>query len=119
MTLLALVYFTLGVLTASSYALFMDLADPRIAATQFSLFMAATNLCESWSVWTAGRLSGPFGYGTAYLLLSAVSLLAVPLLFTIRRAGPYPGQTGGEAIPGSTRLTDSDKLLNLQSSMRP
>lgn len=43
-------YFALGSLTASSYALFMDLTDPTIGGTQFSTFMGATNLCEVWSI---------------------------------------------------------------------
>ncbi len=54
MSVLAAMYFFVGFFTAVSYALFMDLTDPRLGATQFSTFMAATNGCESWSVWTSG-----------------------------------------------------------------
>jgi len=84
--LLGAFYFGIGVFTASSYALFMDLTEVGLAATQFTVFMAATNLCESWSVFAAGRLAGPFGYRTAFLVVAAVSLLGLPLLRRIRGA---------------------------------
>jgi N-acyl-L-homoserine lactone synthetase len=70
-----------------SYALFMDLTDPRLGATQFSAYMAATNGCESWSVWTSGRIVAAQGYPSAFLVMSAVSLLALPLLAVMRKVG--------------------------------
>jgi len=73
-------YFFIGLFTAASYALFMDLTDVRLGGTQFSAFMSATNGCESWSAWAGGRLVGLGGYPAAFLALSAVSLLSVPLL---------------------------------------
>jgi MFS family permease len=87
LVLLAISAFCIGLYTASSYALFMDLTRPAIAATQFSAFMGATNGCESWSVWAMGRLHAGHGYPIALLALSLVSLLAVPLLF---RLAPAP-----------------------------
>lgn len=83
LALLASVYLTLGALTASSYALFMDLSDPRAGATQFSAFMGATNLCESWAVFAAGRIAaggGPDGYATAWLATAGASLLGLAAL---------------------------------------
>jgi predicted MFS family arabinose efflux permease len=79
-------YFFVGVFTASSYAIFMDLTHPRIGATQFSAFMAATNACESWSAWSSGRIVASQGYPTAFLVMSAVSLAGMPLLWLMRRA---------------------------------
>ena len=73
-------YFFIGLFTASSYALFMDLTDARLGGTQFSTFMAATNGCESGSAWAGGRIVGTANYATAFLALSAVSLLSLPLL---------------------------------------
>ncbi len=75
--LLALVYLTVGLQTATSYALFMDLTDPALGATQFSAYMGATNVCESWSVGLAGASIGRHGYGTTYAALAAVSLAAL------------------------------------------
>ena len=73
-------YFFVGLFTAASYAMFMDLTDPRLGGTQFSTYMAATNACESWSVWTGGRIAGAAGYPTAFMVLSAASLLSLPIL---------------------------------------
>lgn len=85
MTLLAAMYFFVGAFTASSYAVFMNLTDPRLGATQFSAFMAGTNACESWSVWAAGRIASAQGYPAAFLVMSLVSVSALPLLAVLRK----------------------------------
>jgi len=93
-TLIALLtgmYFFVGFFTAVSYALFMDLTDPRLGATQFSAYMAATNACESWSAFTGGRIVAAQGYPAAFLVMSAVSLLGLPLLVLLRRMGKVTG----------------------------
>ena len=83
--LLVGMYFFVGVFTAASYALFMDLTDPRLGATQFSAYMAATNACESWSAWGGGRLVAAQGYPAAFVVMSLVSLAALPLLAVMRK----------------------------------
>jgi hypothetical protein len=91
LVLLAAVYLALGSLTTASYALFMDLTDPRAGSTLFSAFMGATNLCEAWAVWFTGRLvaaggATPGSYATAWLAMIAASLLGLAALaFTRRR----------------------------------
>lgn len=85
MALLTAMYLFVGFFTAVSYALFMDLTDRRLGATQFTAFMAATNACESWSVWAGGRIAAAQGYPAAFLMMSAVSLAALPLLRLMRR----------------------------------
>lgn len=82
---LTAVFLGAGVLTASSYALLMDLSDPRIGSTQFSAYMGATNLCESWSARLSGTLAVTRGYPTAFLVAAALSLLALPLLALLPR----------------------------------
>ncbi len=77
---LTAMYFCIGLFTASSYALFMDLTDTRLGGTQFSAFMSATNGCESWSAWAGGRIVGPGNYAGAFLTMAAASLLSLPLL---------------------------------------
>lgn len=84
LALLTAMYFFIGLFTAASYALFMDLTDPRLAGTQFSTFMAATNGCESWSGLAGGRIAGGAGYPAAFLVMSAVSLLSLGLLGALR-----------------------------------
>lgn len=83
--LLTALYFFIGLFTASSYALFMDLTDPRLGGTQFSTYMAATNGCESWSAWVGGRVAGRSGYATAFLVMSAVSLASLAILRPLSR----------------------------------
>jgi MFS transporter, PAT family, beta-lactamase induction signal transducer AmpG len=83
--LLGGMYFFVGVFTAASYALFMDLTEPRLGATQFSAYMAATNACESWSAWGSGRLVAANGYPAAFVVMSVVSLASLPLLAVMRR----------------------------------
>jgi MFS transporter, PAT family, beta-lactamase induction signal transducer AmpG len=84
--LLGVLYVGIGLFTAGSYALFMDITDPRLAATQFSAFMGATNGCESWSTFAAGKLVSAYGYGWTFGIMSCVSLLAIPLLRKIKAA---------------------------------
>ncbi len=85
--LLTLLYLCIGLFTAASYALFMSITDPSLGATQFSAFMGATNGCESWSTFAAGRTIPVVGYPAAFVLMSAVSLLALPLLRGFSRSG--------------------------------
>lgn len=81
---LAVTALGIGLFTASSYALFMDLTRPGIAATQFSAFMGATNGCESWSSFAIGAIIAVSGYPTAMLCMCAVSLPALVLLWWMR-----------------------------------
>ena len=78
------IYFGIGAFTASSYGLFMALTDPALGATQFSAFMGATNLCESWSARVGGALASQHGYPAAFAAPALVGLLALPLLCLLR-----------------------------------
>lgn len=78
-------YALFGVVTAASYALLMDLTDPRLGGTQFSAYMGAVNLCYVWSAWSAGQLAGRFDYTAALLTMAAVSLAALALLPALGR----------------------------------
>jgi MFS family permease len=84
LALLAGLYVCVGLFTAASYALFMDLTDPRLGGTQFSTYMAATNACESWAVWAGGAIAGRAGYPTAFAAMAVVSLITLPLLRWLR-----------------------------------
>lgn len=81
-------YLGIGVFTAGSYALFMDLSRPPLSATQFSAFMAATNGCEAWTMWTGGRLAQGGGYASAFLVMTFVSLGSLLFLVPMRRPAP-------------------------------
>lgn len=82
--IMGLLYIMIGAFTAASYALFMDLTEKDLGATQFSAFMGATNLCEAGSARAIGLLHGPYGYGPAFGIMAVVSLGSLPLLRLLR-----------------------------------
>lgn len=75
----------IGVFTAASYALYMNVTQPDIAATQFSTFMGAVNGCESWSIYALGLLVAAHGYSLGMLAMCAISLFGIPILGWLRR----------------------------------
>jgi len=77
---MTLIYFSIGLFVSSTYALFMDLTDPELGATQFSAYMGATNFCESWSAFAIGTLAGSMGYSAGFFVMAGVSLLAASIL---------------------------------------
>lgn len=77
---LSAVYLGIGLFTASSYALFMDLTEPDIGATQFSAYMGGTNVCEAWAAALGGRVAAQAGYPASFFTMTALSLLALPVL---------------------------------------
>lgn len=90
LALLGVVYFGIGLFVAASYALFMDPTNPRLGATQFSTFMAATNGCESWAGFVVGRLIPSLGYAGAFITMAVISLLALPAVFAMRTPDRSP-----------------------------
>jgi len=91
--MMTLLYVLIGTFTSSSYALFMEITDPALGATQFSAFMGATNGCESWSSYFVGRTVPAVGYPVAFAALTFVSLATLPLL---RYLVPAVQPAGGE-----------------------
>jgi MFS family permease len=96
---LGVMYLFIGLFTAASYALFMDLTDPAIGATQFTAFMAATNACESWSAWAGGRLVVSSGYPTAFVVMSLVSIASLGILWLMRTERIAPPSAGRYDLP--------------------
>lgn len=81
--ILTLIYFGIGMFTASSYALFMNITDARLGATQFSAYMGGTNICESWSGYTAGMLITAAGYSAAFYTMGIISIFSLAILYFI------------------------------------
>ena len=99
---MTVLYFFIGMFTASSYALFMRLTRPGLGATQFSTYMSATNACESWATWSGGRLTAQIGYGGAFIAMAAVSLASLILLPGLKGAVPRgPGSSRGQVGAGN------------------
>jgi PAT family beta-lactamase induction signal transducer AmpG len=76
-----LVYYPVNYMyQAVSLGLFMTLANPRIGATHFAMYMATTNLSYMSGTWLSGQLSESVGYAGAYYFAAAVQALSVLLL---------------------------------------
>jgi MFS family permease len=82
--LLGAMYLLFGLLTTATYALMMDLTDPRVGGTQFSAFMGAVNFCYVWSIALGGQLVPRVGYPGALLAAAGCSLLGLALLPPLR-----------------------------------
>lgn len=82
--LLTFVSVAIGWFTVALYQWLMNLTSPRLAATQFTAFMAATNACEAWSTASFGSIQSARGYPFAILVMCAISLSALLLLIAMR-----------------------------------
>lgn len=74
----------MGIFVAATYGLLMDVTDKELGATQYSAFMGAINLCESWAAFGfAGIYAKTSSYGSAFgtfALVSLIGLIALPFL---------------------------------------
>ncbi|NUZ04566.1 MFS transporter [Piscinibacter koreensis] len=61
-------------------ALYMDITTPRVAATQFTAYMAMLNLVISYTAWWQGHAVVRWGYPVTLALDAAVGLLCLFLL---------------------------------------
>ncbi|MEO8836368.1 MAG: MFS transporter [Caldimonas sp.] len=72
-------------------ALYMDITNPLVAATQFTAYMAMLNLCISYTAWWQGISVEHIGYPLTLVIDSVVGLfglLLLPLIRPPRAAGP-------------------------------
>lgn len=82
-----------GLMYGTRSAIFMDVTQPRVAATQFTAYMAMMNLAISYSATWQGIAAELLGYPRTLLIDAATGLLCLLLLPFIR---PQP-QGGGAA----------------------
>jgi PAT family beta-lactamase induction signal transducer AmpG len=69
-----------GMLYAATLALCMDLTNPRVAATQFQIYMALLNVRLSWASYVGGRLAETVPAPTMFALATALELAPLALL---------------------------------------
>ncbi len=62
------------------FALAMDLADARIAASMFAIMMGISNLGAAVGDGAATAFSDDFGFPTVFALLAAINLITIPIL---------------------------------------
>ena len=92
-----------GLMYGSSTALFMDVTNPRVAATQFTAYMAMSNFALSYSATWQGASAQRWGYPTTLGIDAAFGLaciLLMPLMGRLRKGEPPPA---GAAIPEAVR----------------
>lgn len=80
-----------AILSVGLFALFMQLAWPRVAATQFTAYMSLLNLSTTLGHAAAGTLDALMDYSAMYLVVGVVQIAIVALLI-----GIDPGQTRRE-----------------------
>ncbi|HTJ04136.1 MAG TPA: MFS transporter [Caldimonas sp.] len=79
-------------------ALYMDVTNPAVAATQFTAYMALLNLCISYTAWWQGHVVEWLGYPLTLVLDCAFgmsALLLLPLMRPRRAATPASEETAG------------------------
>ena len=88
-------------------ALFMDITTPKVAATQFTAYMAMLNLTIAYTAWWQGWASEKIGYPATLTLDACLGMIGVILLpflkprpRAVKAAEPLHA---GEAIPEVVR----------------
>ena len=76
-------------------ALFMDVTTPAVAATQFTAYMALSNLCTAYTAYWQGFAVARWGYPTTLVIDSMVGLLVLATLPLMR---PRPADPAGAAV---------------------
>jgi PAT family beta-lactamase induction signal transducer AmpG len=77
-----------GLAYGSRMAIFMGLTSPAVAATQFTAYMAITNLSISITNYWQGAVAERFDYSTALYIDSALIVLSLGVLPFIRNREP-------------------------------
>jgi hypothetical protein len=73
----------MSVTTVGFFALAMGVSWPKVAATQFTAYMALANLSAVWGGWAAGKLDGLVSVPTIYMMCAALQLGVAALLIGI------------------------------------
>ena len=79
----------------------MDITTPRVAATQFTAYMALLNLVIAYTAWWQGRAVERWGYPITLTLDGIVGLVCIallPLMAMKRGDKSVPGAAVPEAI---------------------
>jgi len=75
-----------GMMYGARAALFMDLSNPRVAASQFTAYMAGTNFVISYSARWQGAAIDQYGYTITLLMDVAIGLLSLSVLWAMGSA---------------------------------
>jgi PAT family beta-lactamase induction signal transducer AmpG len=76
----------LGLMYGTRSAIMMDVTNPKVAATQFTAYMAMANLAIAYSATWQGIAVEAFGYPKTLLVDALVGLLNLLLVFSLKPA---------------------------------
>ncbi|WP_374437645.1 MFS transporter [Inhella sp.] len=97
-----LVYnFFLGLMYGTRSAIMMDVTNPKVAATQFTAYMALANLAIAYSATWQGAAAEAVGYPKTLYIDAAVGLLNLVVLLWIRP--PKAGEEGPDSAARRAR----------------
>jgi MFS transporter, PAT family, beta-lactamase induction signal transducer AmpG len=71
-------------LTVAALPISMRLCDPKVAATQFTIYMAVSNFGISFGAFMLGKTDAMGGLASIFLIVGAGVAIALVLLFTVR-----------------------------------
>ncbi len=86
-----------GLMYGTRTALFMDVTTPRVAATQFTAYMALLNFAISYSARWQGMALERWGYPVTLALDASLGLICLVLLPWMTRRPALPGDVPEEA----------------------
>lgn len=88
-----------GLLNGTYLAIFMGLTSPRVAASQFTGYMALGNLAYTYSSAWQGKVADGHGYPLVLVLDACIVLLAIAVMPFLQRAGrPDRGDAVGHGV---------------------
>jgi PAT family beta-lactamase induction signal transducer AmpG len=88
-------YAAQGLMYGTKTAAFMDVTNPKVAATQFTAYMAMSNLAIAFAATWQGLAVEAFGYPTTLLIDAITGPLCVLLIPRMTAAAARPDSLGG------------------------
>jgi PAT family beta-lactamase induction signal transducer AmpG len=90
-------------LTVVALPISMRLCDPRVAATQFTLYMATTNFGISIGAWVLGLSERLGGLTMMFVLVFALHLLGLVVMLTVRfpRSNKFEADVAAQLADGA------------------
>jgi MFS family permease len=88
-----------GLMYGTRSAFYMDFCDPKVAATQFTAYMALMNLVIAYTAWWQGLSIEQFGYPMTLVLDAAFGLVCLAVLTAVPMARRADGRRTPPAVP--------------------